>query len=85
MFSPENEPARTMQVWTELLELLASGKVTPVVYEQVYTLETLVQGLDDLEKRKTWGKAIVMVRQDGKSGQGTKGENEEQPRQKAKL
>jgi NADPH2:quinone reductase len=50
------------QVWAELLALLASGRVRPVVYERVYTLETLVQGLDDLEKRRTWGKAIVRVR-----------------------
>jgi NADPH2:quinone reductase len=58
----ENETARVAQVWAELLALLASGRVRPVVYERVYTLETLVQGLDDLEKRRTWGKAIVRVR-----------------------
>jgi NADPH2:quinone reductase len=30
----------------------------------VYPLEKLVKGLDDLEKRKTWGKAIVRVKAD---------------------
>lgn len=42
--------------------MLASKRVTPVVYSQTYTLDTVAQGLDDLEKRKTWGKAIVRVR-----------------------
>jgi NADPH2:quinone reductase len=58
----ENEPARAVQVWTELLGLLGAGRVRPVVYNQVYTLENLIQGLKDLEDRKTWGKAIVQVR-----------------------
>lgn len=58
----ENEPARAVQVWTELLGLLGAGRVRPVVYDQVYTLDTLIEGLKDLEERKTWGKAIVRVR-----------------------
>ena len=43
--------------------LLAQRRVLPVIYSQTYTLDTVVQGLDDLEKRKTWGKAIVRVRE----------------------
>ncbi|KAI0267827.1 NAD-P-binding protein [Gloeopeniophorella convolvens] len=50
-------------VWKELLELLGSGRLKPVIYDANYTLETLSQGLQDLESRKTWGKAIVRVRE----------------------
>lgn len=44
----------------------------PVIYEEVYPLEKLVKGLDDLEKRKTWGKAIVRVRADGAANEKAK-------------
>ncbi|KAI0058587.1 alcohol dehydrogenase [Artomyces pyxidatus] len=67
----QKNPSRAVEVWKELLELLSSGRVIPVVYTETYTLDTLVKGLDDLEKRKTWGKAIVRIR--------------EQPGEKAKL
>ncbi|TFL04516.1 alcohol dehydrogenase [Pterulicium gracile] len=49
-------------VWKDLLELLSSGKATPVVYDTVYPLEKLVDGLRALEKRETWGKVTVSVR-----------------------
>lgn len=68
----ENEPARAVQVWKELLELMNTNRVRPVVFDRVYTLETLVQGLDDLEKRQTWGKAVVRVQ-------------DEEEKEKAKL
>lgn len=42
--------------------LLSSGKATPVVYDTVYPLEKLVDGLRALEKRETWGKVTVSVR-----------------------
>jgi len=41
--------------------LLRSG-VTPVVYPEVYPLERLADGLGALENRKTWGKAIVRIK-----------------------
>lgn len=44
--------------------MISENRLNPVVYEQTYTLDTLVQGLDDLEKRRTWGKAIARVRSD---------------------
>jgi NADPH:quinone reductase len=34
------------------------------VYEKVYPLEALVTGLDDLEQRRTWGKAVARIRPD---------------------
>lgn len=50
-----------------MLELLKSGKVVPAIYEPVYDgLETVGQGLDDLDKRKVWGRAVVRVRSEDK-------------------
>ena len=42
--------------------LLQSGRVTPVVYSEVYPLEHLAEGLVGLETRKTWGKVVVRVK-----------------------
>jgi NADPH2:quinone reductase len=42
--------------------MLQSGKVIPVTYPEVYPLERLTEGLVALENRKTWGKAVVRVR-----------------------
>lgn len=48
---------------TEVLDLLASGKVVPAIYEPVYPgLESVARGLDDLDKRKVWGRAVVQIR-----------------------
>ena len=42
--------------------LFASGKTVPVMYQRIYTLENLSQGLAAIERRETWGKAIVRIR-----------------------
>lgn len=44
--------------------LFASERVKPVVYSEVYKLDDLAAGLRALEERKTWGKAIVRIRED---------------------
>jgi NADPH2:quinone reductase len=44
--------------------LFASGRVTPVTYDKVYPLEKLTDGLAALEKRQTWAKAVVKVREE---------------------
>ncbi|KIJ61313.1 hypothetical protein HYDPIDRAFT_96722 [Hydnomerulius pinastri MD-312] len=56
------EPSRIPVVWKELLELFASGRAKPVIYSKVYSLEDAMAGLGALERRETWGKAIVHVR-----------------------
>ena len=56
-------PKRFAEVWQELLALLASGKLKPILFRGEYTLGTLAKGLDDLEHRRTWGKAVVRVRE----------------------
>lgn len=45
--------------------LIESGKLKPVVYSEVWPLERIADGLAALENRKTWGKAVVQVREDG--------------------
>ncbi|KAH9957082.1 NAD(P)-binding protein [Russula dissimulans] len=62
------DPKRASEVWVALLALFASGRLQPVVYDGHYTLETLSQGLQDLEDRKTWGKVVVRVRERGVKG-----------------
>jgi NADPH:quinone reductase-like Zn-dependent oxidoreductase len=66
--APDKDPKRVSEVWTELLALFASGRLQPVVYDGHYTLETLTQGLQDLEDRKTWGKAVVHIREPAARG-----------------
>ncbi|KAJ3553248.1 hypothetical protein NM688_g3715 [Phlebia brevispora] len=57
------EPQHIPSVWKGILDLLSSGRVQPVIYSDVYPLENLTDGLRALETRKTWGKAIVRIRQ----------------------
>jgi len=56
------EQERVPAVWKALLDLLSSGKIQPVTYNQIFSLERLSDGLGALERRETWGKAIVRVR-----------------------
>lgn len=42
--------------------MFASGRVKPVVYSKVYRLEHLAEGLEALERRETWGKTIIRVK-----------------------
>jgi len=65
------EPEHIITVWRDILELFKSGRVNPVVYSQVYPLEKLSDGLDAIAKRKTWGKAIVRIK-DEKTGEKAK-------------
>ena len=51
---------------------MESGRVKPINYSETYKLENLADGLKAIEQRKTWGKAIVQVRE----------EHEAQPRSK---
>jgi NADPH:quinone reductase len=44
--------------------MFESKKVVPIVYERTFRLEDLPAGLDALEKRQTYGKAVVCVRED---------------------
>ncbi|KAF8621369.1 hypothetical protein AX15_007834 [Amanita polypyramis BW_CC] len=60
----QHDTGRRYIVWKELLSLLASGKLQPLLYSKVFALEHIVDGLTAVENRKTWGKAIVRVREE---------------------
>jgi NADPH:quinone reductase-like Zn-dependent oxidoreductase len=42
--------------------LFSSGRIKPVIYTEVYPLEKLSDGLAALERRGTWGKAIIRIK-----------------------
>jgi NADPH:quinone reductase len=44
--------------------MMASGRIRPVVFSEVYPLEKIKYGLAALEARKTWGKAIIRVKEE---------------------
>ncbi|KAI0344862.1 NAD(P)-binding protein [Trametopsis cervina] len=56
------EPEHVPSVWKALLDWFASGRLKPVVYDEVWSLEDTAEGLSALEKRKTWGKAVVRIK-----------------------
>ncbi|KAF8757314.1 NAD-P-binding protein [Rhizoctonia solani] len=59
----KNDVGHVPSVWKALFELFESGKVKPVVFSEVYQgLEQVSVGLEALEQRKTWGKAIVQIK-----------------------
>lgn len=61
------DPKRFQTVIREVLTLIAQGKLQPTVYEKVYEgIGGVPGGLDDIEGRKTWGKAVVRIRREEK-------------------
>lgn len=61
MLKSPNGVLLTLGVHRSLIE---SGKLKAVVYSEVWPLERVADGLAALEQRKTWGKAVVRVRED---------------------
>jgi NADPH2:quinone reductase len=47
--------------------MLASGRVKPVIYEEVFPLEDVAKGLDAIAARRTWGKPVVRIRKEDDS------------------
>ncbi|PVG02361.1 NAD(P)-binding protein [Serendipita vermifera] len=60
----KNDKGRQKEVWADLFSLLESGRLQPVVYDQKYNLEHVSDALGALEKRKTWGKAVLTIREE---------------------
>lgn len=57
------DPARYAKTIEACFDMVAGGKVTPVLHERIYEgLEELAEGLGDLETRKVFGKAVVRIR-----------------------
>ncbi|KAG4442098.1 hypothetical protein IFR05_002435, partial [Cadophora sp. M221] len=56
------DPAETAQIWRELKPLWEEGKFKPTVYDVEYRgLESVVRAMRDLESRKVWGKAVIVM------------------------
>ncbi|KAL5327682.1 hypothetical protein ACEPPN_005384 [Leptodophora sp. 'Broadleaf-Isolate-01'] len=56
------DPAETAQIWRELKVLWEEGKFKPTVYDEEYRgLESVVRAMKDLESRKVWGKAVIVM------------------------
>lgn len=45
-----------------VISWFSSGKIKPIIYSKVYPLENAMEGLGALERRETWGKAVVRIR-----------------------
>ncbi|KAF9566754.1 alcohol dehydrogenase [Agrocybe pediades] len=60
----QKEPPRVPVVWHDILSMIGSGRVKPVIFSEVYKLDRIVDGLAAIETRKTWGKAVVRVREE---------------------
>lgn len=59
---------RYKYVLEQVLGHIARGELVPLVYQPVYEgLDKVPQGLVDIEGRKTWGKAVVQVKDEGKA------------------
>ncbi|KAJ7783214.1 alcohol dehydrogenase [Mycena metata] len=57
------EPEHMPSVYKAFLDLLESRRVSPpVVYQEIFKLDKVVDGLRALENRQTWGKAVVRVK-----------------------
>lgn len=60
----KHEPEHIPGVWKGIFELFESGKLKPAVYDPPYKgLDSVPGALVDLESRKTWGKAVVRVKE----------------------
>ncbi len=59
------DPKHAAQVIRAVSELLASGRLQPILYEPIYDgLESVSRGLTDLDERRVWGKGVVRVRRE---------------------
>lgn len=57
----KNEPEAIPKVWKGLFDLFESGKVIPAIYDKVYNLATLPQGLNAINNRETYAKVVATV------------------------
>ena len=57
----KNEPERIPEVWSDLFDLFESGKLKPALYEKIYTLDTISEGLKAINDRASYAKVIAKV------------------------
>jgi NADPH:quinone reductase len=56
------DPAETTEIWRRLKVMWENGLLRPTVFDQNYRgLESVTSAMKDLQDRKVWGKAVVML------------------------
>jgi NADPH2:quinone reductase len=56
------DPGETAEIWTGLKVLWGNGLLRPTVFDRNYRgLESVVNAMKDLQARKVWGKAVVLL------------------------
>lgn len=48
-------------MWNALLDLFDSGKLKPAIYDKVYNLQTIPEGLKAIANRETFAKVVARV------------------------
>ncbi|CAO3666807.1 unnamed protein product [Umbelopsis vinacea] len=56
-----NEQESIPKVWSALLDLFDSGKLKPAIYNKVYNLQTIPEGLKAIANRETFAKVVARV------------------------
>lgn len=60
------DPQRTKDVWHGFMQLVKAGKIQPVIYKEEYRgLDAVPQALEDAEKHRSWGRAILTIHEEG--------------------
>jgi NADPH2:quinone reductase len=52
---------RVPEVWNALLALFDSGKLKPAIYDKVYNLQTIPDGLKAIANRETFAKVVARI------------------------
>lgn len=60
----KNEPERIPEVWNALFSLFESGQLKPALYEKVYTLATIPEGLKAINERVSYAKVVAKIGND---------------------
>ncbi|KAE9366987.1 quinone oxidoreductase [Stipitochalara longipes BDJ] len=56
------DPGETAEIWKGLKDMLEPGLLRPTVFDCNYRgLESVVSAMKDLQARKVWGKAVVLL------------------------
>lgn len=62
------DPTETEAIWKELKVMWESGKLRPTVYDKEYRgLDSVVCAMKDLEARRVWGKAVIVMEHEERS------------------
>lgn len=56
------DPGETAEIWRGLKVMSETGLLRPTVFDRKYRgLERVIDVLEDLQARKVWGKAVVLL------------------------